>query len=323
MKKIYSTILSVLTVGAVLTASAQQQPVNGDFESWDGNDPTGWSDMTSADFSGCTFCPLGASQRIFQDNDVFRGGAASVRIETTSAIGNTINGTMTSGKIHAHSTEPAEGFAQTHRSESDFNFSITDMPDSLVFYAQYNTTGASDSAAVSVILHDDNDYRDPGGDNNQVIAEARKRFQTGGVGTWVRISVPFDYSGGSANPIAYALMTFTSSYQPGSGNNSAKLWIDDYEFIYNPTNPTGVEELADVVGVYPNPTNDGRITIDMGYDNLTGSATVLNMMGQTVGLFNFSNQNRLNVEINQPAGMYFINLQTEDGKATTVRVVKS
>jgi hypothetical protein len=117
-------------------------------------------------------------------------------------------------------------------------------------------------------------------------------------------------------------MTFTSSYQPGAGSSSAKLWVDDFEFIYNP-DLTGVEELADVVGVYPNPTNDGRITINLGYDNLTGSATVLNMMGQTVGLFNFSNENKINVEINQPTGMYFINLQTENGRSTTVRVVKS
>ncbi|MFT6025979.1 MAG: hypothetical protein ACI8P5_000220 [Bacteroidia bacterium] len=321
MKKIYSTILSVLTVGAVLTASAQQQPTNGDFESWDGNgDPTGWSDMRTGVL--CSFCGFGSSQRIFEDNGVVHNGNASVRIETTEVFGSIINGTMTTGQIHAPSTTPSEGFAQTHVGQADFNHLMTDMPDSLVFYAQYNETGTSDSASVAVTLHDNSDYRDPNGDDSQVIAYVRKRFQTAGIGNWVRISAPFDYSGGSSNPIAYALMTFTSSYQPGAGSSSAKLWVDDFEFIYNP-DLTGVEELADVVGVYPNPTNDGRITINLGYDNLTGSATVLNMMGQTVGLFNFSNENKINVEINQPTGMYFINLQTENGRSTTVRVVKS
>ncbi|MFT4544033.1 MAG: hypothetical protein ACI9EQ_000486 [Bacteroidia bacterium] len=322
MKKIYSTILSVLTVGAVLTASAQQQPTNGDFENWDGdNEPNSWNNMTTGDL--CFLCGFGASQRVFEDNTDFHGGGASARIESTLISPTVVNGTMTTGQIIAPSTDPSEGHAKTIRSNASFNHAFTDEPDSLVFWAKYNLTDASDSASVAVILHEDNDYRDPNGDNNQVIAEVRKRFQTGGTSAWVRISVPFIYSGASVNPVAYALMTFTSSYQPGVGNGNAKLWVDDFEFIYNPSNPTGIEELEDVVRVYPNPTNDGRITVALGYENLTGTATVLNMMGQTVDMISFSNENQLNVNIDQPTGMYFINLQTENGRSTTVRVVKS
>ena len=230
---------------------------------------------------------------------------------------------MTTGRVVAPSTTPSAGYAQTRRSETGFNHPFTDMPDSLVFYAQYNISNNTDSAAVSVILHDDNNYREPGGDNNQVIATAQKRFQTGGAGTWQRISVPFSYTGGSSNGVAYALMTFTSSYQPGAGNTTAKLWVDDFEFIYNPTNPTSVEELADVASVYPNPTNDGRVAVVLGNEMRSGMATVLNMMGQTVGQFSFSNENRIDVTIDQPAGMYFVLLQTEDGQSTTVRVIKN
>ncbi len=323
MKKLYSMTITLLMSGAIFTASAQQQPNNGDFETWGGGYPTGWNDMDSGDFTGCGLCPFGASQRIFQDNSVVHGGLASVRIESTDAFGNVVNGTMTSGRVVAPSTTPSDGYAQTRRAESGFNHPFTDMPDSLVFYAQYNITDNSDSASVSVFLHDDNDYREPGGNNSQLIASATETFQTGGTSSWVRVSVPFDYSGGSANGITYALMTFTSSYTPGQGSTTAKLWVDDLEFIYNPTNPTGVEELADVVSVYPNPTNDGRISMSLGHENLTGSATVLNMMGQTVSMINFSNENKLNLQIDGPAGMYFVNLQTEDGRTTTVRVLKN
>lgn len=225
-------------------AFAQQQPTNGGFENWEGNlDPTGWNDMTTGDL--CGLCGLGSSRRIFQDNSIVYSGSASVRVESTSAFGNIVNGTMTTGKVHAPSTTPSQGFAQTDITDSEFNHPIVDMPDSLVFYAQYNQTGTTDSAAVSVILHDNNNYRDPNGDNNQVIAEARKRFQTGGTGNWVKISVPFSYTGGSTNAIAYALMTFTSSYQPGQGSGSAQLWVDDYKFIYNVT-PVLASSTVDV-----------------------------------------------------------------------------
>ncbi|MBL4585561.1 MAG: T9SS type A sorting domain-containing protein [Flavobacteriales bacterium] len=320
MKKIYSTILTALTVAAVFTASAQQQPNNAGFENWDGDsEPNNWNNMTTGDL--CFLCGFGSSQRVFEDNVEFHGGAASARIESTDAAGTLVNGTMTTGQIIAPSTTPSEGHAKTIRSNASFNHPFTDQPDSLVFWALYNITDATDSAAISVTLHDDNDYRDPGGDNSQVIGGANTRFQTGGTSDWVRISAPFTYTGGSVNPIAYALITFTSSYLPSAGSTTAKLWVDDFEFIYNST-VTGIEELEQTVSVYPNPTNDGRVTIALGSEFRNGTATILNVMGQTVGMFNFSNENRVNVEINQPTGMYFINIRTENGESTTVRVIK-
>ncbi|MCB0754168.1 MAG: PCMD domain-containing protein [Flavobacteriales bacterium] len=322
MKKIYSTFLTVLAIGAVTTISAQQQPNNGGFENWDSNgEPTNWNNMTTGNL--CFLCGFGSSQRVFEDNVEVRTGSASARIESTNAAGTLVNGTMTTGQINAPSTTPSEGYSLTKRSDANFNHPFTDMPDSLVFYAKYNVTDASDSASVAVILHDDNDHRDPGGNAAQVIATAKKRFQTGGTAEWVRISLPLDYSGTSQNGIAYALMTFTSSYQPGAGNSTAKLWVDDFEFIYNPTDPTSVEELADVVSVYPNPTNDGRVSIALGNDMKNGMVTALNVMGQTVGQFSFVNDNRVDLQLDQPAGIYFLNIRTEDGQTSTVRVVKN
>jgi len=323
MKKIYTTILSVLAVGAMISATAQQQPNNSGFENWDGNgEPTNWNNMTTGDL--CTLCGFAASQRVFEDNTEYRTGSASARIESTSAAGNTINGTITTGQIVAPNTTPSNGYAFTKRSDSDFNHPFTDMPDSLVFYAKYNITDNSDSASVSVVLHDDNDYREPGGNANQVIAEAKKVFQTGGTTNWVRISVPFDYDAGtSTSSIAYALMTFTASYTPGTGSSNAKLWVDDFEFIYNSPVTSVEEQLADVVKVYPNPTNDGRVSISLGNDMRNGMVTVLNVMGQTVGQFSFANDNRIDVEVDQPAGIYFLNIRTEEGQNTTVRVVKN
>lgn len=323
MKKLYTSILSVLAVGGLMTATAQQQPNNGGFENWDSEpEPVSWNNMTTGDL--CFLCGFGASQRVFEDNTEFHGGAASARIESTDAAGTLVNGTMTTGEINAPSTTPSEGYAITLRNDANFNHPFTDEPDSLVFWAKYNITDASDSASVSVILHDDFDMRDPGGDASHVIADARLRFQTAGTTNWVRISVPFDYSAGtSTSPVAYALMTFTSSYTPGAGNNTAKLWVDDFEFIYNSPVTSVEEQLADVVKVYPNPTNDGRVSVSLGSDLKNGMVTVLNVMGQTVGQFSFVNDNKVDVELNQPAGIYFLNIRTEEGQNTTVRLVKN
>lgn len=323
MKKLYTTVLSVLAAGSIITAMAQQQPNNGGFENWDNEpEPVNWNNMTTGDL--CFLCGFGASQRVFEDNSEVRTGNASARIESTEAAGTLVNGTMTTGQIVAPSTTPSQGYSITLRNDADFNHPFTDEPDSLVFWAKYNITDASDSASISVILHDDFDMREPGGDLAHVVAAARKRFQTGGTAEWVRISAPFDYSAGSStSPVAYALMTFTSSYTPGQGNNTATLWVDDFEFIYNSPVTSVVEQLADVVKVYPNPTNDGRVSVSLGNEMKNGMVTVLNVMGQTVGQFSFVNDNRIDVEVDQPAGIYFLNIRTEEGQTTTVRIVKN
>lgn len=326
MKTIYLTLLSLFAAGSLTTASAQQQPDNGGFENWDNDsEPTFWNNMTTGTL--CGLCGLGSSLRVFEDNSEVRTGNASARIESTlfdPGIGPTahINGTISTGEINAPSTTPSDGFSLTKRSDARFNHPFTDEPDSLVFWAKYNITDNSDSAAISAIIHEDVDHRDPGGIASEVIATANATFQTNGTSEWVRISVPF-VPGASTNPAAYILITFTSSYEPGAGNENATLWVDDFEFIYNSPVTSVEEQLADVVKVYPNPTNDGRVSISLGNDMKNGMVTVLNVMGQTVGQFSFVNDNRVDVEIDQPAGMYFLNIRTEDGQTTTVRVVKN
>lgn len=322
MKKLYTNFLSIITVGAVLTASAQQQPNNAGFENWDSNgEPTNWNNMTTGNL--CGLCSLGSSLRVFQDNADYHGGTASARIETTSAIGNTVNGAITTGKVNAPSTTPSQGYNATVMADANFNHPFTDMPDSVVVWAKYNVTTSADSARMTFVLHDSYDVRDPqdGNSASHVVATARKNFQTGGV--WARISVPFDYSGPSTSGVSYLLATFTSSYTPGAGSQTAKLWVDDLEFIYNPVDPTGIQELANKLSVYPNPTNDGNVTIALGADARNGIATVYNVIGKEVSSTNFFNANNVSVMIDQPAGMYFINVATEDGQMTTVRVIKN
>lgn len=216
-----------------------QQPTNGGFENWQNvgsstEEPTNWNGMMTGNL--CGFCGLGSSQRIFRDGSVVHGGTYSCRIQSTTYVGNVINGTVTTGQVTAPSTTPSDGYNITLTGNSSFNHPFTYYPDSVVFWAKYNISTNADSARVSVTLHDNYDVRDPANTASQshIVARAVKNFQTNGTTAWKRISVPFNYASYPATTTVYALATFTSSYVAGQGSGSAILWVDDMEFIYNP-----------------------------------------------------------------------------------------
>lgn len=316
MKKLYFAF--TLAILATTVVTAQQQPDNAGFENWDAvgtedEEPSDWSGMMTGNL--CAFCQFGASQRVFQDAGDVHGGTYSARIESTDAAGVTVNGTITTGRVTAPSTTPSQGYNITLTGNADFNHPFTDMPDSLVFWAKYNLTDASDSARVSFVLHDNYGLRDPqdGASASHVVASARTNFQTGGV--WQRMSLPFDYSGPSSDPIAYLLATFTASYSPGSGNSNATLWVDDLEFVYN--NITSIEAPALAFNVYPNPSLDGRFSVDLPEAGST--LIVSDMMGRTIhSEIGFG---KTDVELNSPAGIYLVSVVTQEGNRATQRLV--
>ena len=240
MKQIKNNVLTALAFCVYgMSAFAQQQPNNGGFENWQNvgsssEEPTNWSGMMTGNL--CGFCGLGASQRVFRDGSVVHGGTYSARIQSTSYLGNIVNGNITTGEVNAPSTTPSEGYNKTVQSNANFNHPFTSYPDSVVIWAKYNITTNADSARISVTLHDAYDVRDPAdaGSNSHVVARAVKNFQTNGTGTWKRISVPFNYASYPATNTAYVLASITPSKTAGAGSSSATLWVDDMQYIYNP-----------------------------------------------------------------------------------------
>lgn len=318
MKKIYS-ILILLFSSIIVVA---QQPVNAGFEVWqntgtDTEEPSNWSGMMTGHL--CGWCAFGASQRVFRENSEVHNGSYSARIESTSAItGITVNGAMTTGRVIAPSTTPSEGYNQTQTSDAEFNHPFTYEPDSLVFWAKYNITDASDSARVSFVLHDDYDLRDPqdGGSAAHVIGSARANFQTGNV--WERISLPFVYDGPSLDPVAYLLATFTSSYQPGAGSSNATLYVDDLAFVYNTV--TSVEDVVANVSVYPNPSIDGRFTLELQGLNGTVNVDVLDVYGRMIQRESMQSAPVANLEIKAGSGIYLLRVSDSE-KVLTQRVI--
>ena len=319
MKKIY-TLLILLIASTI--AIAQQQPDNPGFEDWqntgtDTEEPTNWSGMMTGHL--CGWCSFGASQRVFREDSEVHSGSYSARIESTSAItGITVNGTMTTGRVTAPSTTASEGYNQTLTANAEFHHQFVSEPDSLVFWARYNITDASDSARVSFVLHDQYSLRDPqdAGSASHVVASARANFQTNG--TWQRISVPFVYSNPSPLLVEYLLGTFTSSYVPGAGNSNATLYVDDLAFVYNTV--TSVDELAAEVSVYPNPSLDGRFNLNLQGFNGNVDILVMDVYGRIIQQESRGAADRLDLEINAGQGMYMLMI-SDSHNSITERVI--
>lgn len=319
MKKIYFLIGAI----SVSSFALAQQPNNAGFETWENvgsndEEPTNWSGMMTGDL--CGFCAFGASQRVFQEDTEVHSGTFSARIESTNAIGGIIvNGAMTTGRVTAPSTTPSAGYNQTLTGNANFNHPFSYEPDSLVFWAWYNLTDASDSARVTFILHDDYNLRDPQDPDSEphVIGSARTNFQTGN--EWQRISVPFNYSGPSSDPVSYLLATFTSSYVPGAGNASARLYVDDVAFVYNTV--TSIEDAVAMVNVFPNPTIDGRVRVDLSSLNGNVELVVYDLFGRIIQTQDEIGGSQISVDISGESGMYLLNVMAGSTRKL-IKVVK-
>lgn len=217
-----------------------QQIGNSNMESWDNvgqasEEPTNWNSFKTAQGTFTSF----SSQQL-QRSTAIRTGASGqycARIWSKSTLGIVANGNMTVGRINMGSTTPNDPNNYNISLTADANFSeaLTASPDSLVFWVKYTASNANDSARVHAILHDAYDLRDPLDANSipHVVARAERNYARTN-GSWIRISVPFNYVVGSPAPNpSFILITFTTNKTPGGGTANDEVLIDDVELIYN------------------------------------------------------------------------------------------
>ncbi|MCF8380999.1 MAG: T9SS type A sorting domain-containing protein [Bacteroidales bacterium] len=74
------------------------------------------------------------------------------------------------------------------------------------------------------------------------------------------------------------------------------------------------------INVYPNPTS-GRILIDLGASFEKTIASLSDMNGKIVKQFTFNNNQKMEVNIEQPAGIYFLTLRSGNNTAI-IRIIK-
>jgi hypothetical protein len=83
----------------------------------------------------------------------------------------------------------------------------------------------------------------------------------------------------------------------------------------------GIEESSlSNISLYPNPTT-GRATIDLEEIMQDIKATLTNSLGQVILTDNYTATNFINLDINAPKGVYFLNLEV-DGEVITKKIIK-
>lgn len=308
----YKPLLTLLGTVLLLNGHSQTQIGNSDFESWEtvasGEEPVNWNSFLSATGS----LSWAAGNQLQSSTDVRPGtnGTKSAKIFSNSTLGVVANGNLTVGRINMNSASPANSSNYNSSVTADANFSeaLTTAPDSLVFWAKYTPANASgnDSAGVSAILHDSYDLRDPLDANSlsHIVAVATTNYASTN-GNWVRISIPFSYTG-PANVPAFLLITFTTNSTPGGGSDNDQVWIDDVQLIYN--TPAGIQEaIAPIVsaGIH----NDELLIQYVG--GTEGTVEIYNASGQKVytGALGDSYHFREN-------GIFFVRMVTNYGTFT-------
>ncbi|MCM1041973.1 MAG: T9SS type A sorting domain-containing protein [Bacteroides sp.] len=216
-----------------------QQLLNRGFEDYDNLgeksvEPVGWNSFMNAKSAG-GLVDAGKEKHLDRAGDRRPGtaGKYSLYVFSTNPIASVMaNGNVTTGRINMGSTSPtsAENYNFTDRASAGFNFPFTTVPDSMVVWVKYSPDKASDQGQVNAIIHGDNEIKDPGTDKNLAVAIAT--VNPGKSQEWVRYSVPFDRGGCGSNDPRYILVSISTNKIPGGG--SAKIWVDDILFVYNP-----------------------------------------------------------------------------------------
>jgi len=209
---------------------AQTMIPNGGFENWQnvGNadeEPTNWNgNKTASQFTGIS------PQTCFRESSNPHSGTYCLKLQNGNFFGTGINASITTSRIMAPSTNPADGYMQTLTNNSDFNSTFTGRPDSLVTWIKFTQSG-SDTAQIKVILHDSFDFTDPdqGSSAAHLIGIGQMEFD-GSINSWTRVAIPINYVNGMTP--SYIMIIATASKIPGSADANTIVWLDDMEAVY-------------------------------------------------------------------------------------------
>ncbi len=258
MKNIHILLSGLLLLPCLVRAQERPQITNGDFESWtfDGeNLPDYFNSFQTADGGYASYGYSSSNRQVKRSTDTRPGSSGRYSCLIWSRqisflwIKVIAQGNMTTGRIHAggSSATDADNYNYSDRDGSNTKNGFTNpcampftgRPDSLVAWVKFVPNGTDSShpyAKVAAIIHDDCDYRDIYNqtfDQSKLVATAANNTiaKTNG---WKRISVPFVYTGNSAQP-KYILLSAATNAYPGGGHENDQLFIDDIQLIYQPT----------------------------------------------------------------------------------------
>ncbi len=129
-------------------------------------------------------------------------------------------------------------------------------------------------------------------------------------------------NGGSYYPLGLNGNSFHSPIVVSSGKTVSANYSTYVTGILKVENPIGINESIsmELIRIFPNPTN-GIVTIDLGETKSNLNLTLTNALGQVVLTKNYSSTNHINLDLDAPKGIYFLQLEV-DGDVITKKVVK-
>jgi len=313
-------LLITLIASTSVFSYGQTQVGNSDFENWEAvagdEEPNNWNSFLTAQGS----VTWATANQIESSTDVRPGstGTKSCRIFSRSVFGIVANGNVTLGIVNMGSATASspDNYNTSLTADPNFSEALTDQPDSIVFWVKFNPGNGNDNARMKATMHGAYDYRDPedAGSSAEVTATAVSNFPSTN-GSWVRMAVPFDYSGPQTNN-AFILVTFTTNEAAGGGTGSDELFIDDMELIYNPTtNGINETESNDFIVSLNNASNTINVQSDL---SIEGEYVIYSTTGQSVQAGTLTSV----IDFNEKPGVYFVKIVAND-KTYSYKVLKN
>ncbi len=114
----------------------------------------------------------------------------------------------------------------------------------------------------------------------------------------------------------------TVDEHPYTGISYYRLKQTDFDGKYEYTKAIKVNITEDgAIQLFPNPTN-GLISIEMGEVKTNLTAILTNSLGQVMFTQHYESIDIIDLKINAPNGIYFLQLQTENGEVITKKIIK-
>lgn len=119
--------------------------------------------------------------------------------------------------------------------------------------------------------------------------------------------------------------TFLKPFMPSLGIVfTCSSMVYDYSLVGGSSpcsQTTGVNDFIKAsISLYPNPT-DENFSIDLGEKYQTLSVTIIDMSGRIIHSNIYNDRQFLNLKLDEPAGIYFLMIESGDIK-TTIRLIK-
>lgn len=232
---------------------------DGGWASASGDEPNNWHDMLSCSSEDSTIGYLAAYNPFVFKTDIVRPGTTgkhAALLRSFEIFGIVANGTVTTGRLNAGSTDAADksnhAYLDMSKTDKDSNGdpfyqTVNGTPDSVAVWMAFKqgTPNATyPHATLSAALTDGTYYQDPDSvtyTNVRALAKdttITTTFTTG-LPVWKRVVVPFNMIDANVEGKAL-LLTMATNANPGKGSTDS-LYVDDLSLIYN--TPT-VEDIA-------------------------------------------------------------------------------